>query len=103
MPRPQKLPDDDVADRLKKLPLWTRAGDKLRREYKFADFVTAFGFMAQGALHAERLNHHPEWSNVYDKVVVELQTHDAGGITVLDFELAGRMESIADALLDVDR
>ena len=100
MPRPQKLKDDDVALRLQGLPQWTRAGDKLRRTYKFADFPTAFGFMTHVALHAERLNHHPEWSNVYSQVTVELQTHDAGGITVLDFELAGRMESIAEALLD---
>ena len=70
------------------LPGWELADGKLRREFVFQDFVTAFGFMSQVALVAEKMDHHPEWSNVYNRVVVELQTHDAGGLTDLDFELA---------------
>lgn len=74
---------------------WTLAGGKLHREYRFADFVEAFGFMASAALVAERLDHHPEWSNVWSTVVVDLTTHDAGGITAKDFELAAAMEHLA--------
>jgi 4a-hydroxytetrahydrobiopterin dehydratase len=57
--------------------------------------VEAFGFMTSAALEAERMNHHPEWFNVYNRVVVDLTTHDAGGITDLDFQLAARMEELA--------
>jgi len=99
MPRPQRLTDEQIEERLQDLAPWALVGGKLHREYKFADFVAAFGFMAQAALHAERLNHHPEWSNVWASVVVDLTTHDAGGVSVLDFELAGRMETIAATLL----
>ncbi len=70
-------------------------GDKLARSFRFSDFVAAFGFMSQAALVAERMNHHPEWSNVYNRVDVELTTHDAAGLTRLDFELAAAMSSIA--------
>jgi 4a-hydroxytetrahydrobiopterin dehydratase len=90
-----KLSDSDVAARLKDLPQWTLAGGKLHREYKFADFVAAFGFMASCALVAERMNHHPEWFNVYSKVVVDLATHDVGGISAKDFELAAAMDKLA--------
>jgi 4a-hydroxytetrahydrobiopterin dehydratase len=76
-------------------PGWTRAGDKLTRTFEFADFVAAFGWMASVALVAERMNHHPEWFNVYRTVKVELATHDAGGITALDFELARAMSELA--------
>ncbi len=61
----------------------------------FPDFVAAFGFMTQAAIHAQVMDHHPEWCNVYRKVDVRLTTHSAGGITGLDFELAARMESAA--------
>jgi len=90
-----KLSDSDVAARLKDLPQWTLAGGKLHREYKFADFVAAFGFMASCALVAERMNHHPEWFNVYNKVVVDLATHDVAGISAKDFELAAAMDKLA--------
>ena len=74
---------------------WQLRNDKLYRQFLFADFVTAFGFMAQAALIAERMNHHPEWSNVYATVEVELTTHDANGISELDFELAQAMNALA--------
>lgn len=103
MPRPEKLPDADVQDRLKRLPGWSLKDGKLHRELRFDGFPRAFAFMSAAALHAERMNHHPEWTNVYDRVVVDLVTHDAGGITILDFELAGRMEDLADALIEKRR
>ncbi len=76
---------------LAKLPDWrfedTRGG-VITRDYQFADFTAAFGFMTQLALVAERMNHHPEWSNVYSRVSITLTTHDAGGVTTNDIELA---------------
>ena len=89
-----KLSNDDIAAALNDLPGWTLANEKLRREFKFASFVEAFGFMTSAAIEAEKMNHHPEWFNVYNKVVVELTTHDAGGITKLDFELARKMDRL---------
>ena len=88
MSRPPKLSDPEIRIRLQTLPDWELADGKLRREFVFRDFVAAFGFMSQVALTAEKMDHHPEWSNIYNRVVVELQTHDAGGLTALDFELA---------------
>lgn len=67
---------------------WCIKEDKLYREFKFANFVAAFGFMTQVAMLAERANHHPEWFNVYNKVAISLTTHDAGGISERDFKLA---------------
>src|SRR5437868_4625680 len=90
-----KLDDADIAARLRALPAWSLAAGKLHRDYRFADFVTAFGFMASAALAAEAMNHHPEWFNVYGTVRVDLTTHDAGGLTANDFELATRMEALA--------
>jgi 4a-hydroxytetrahydrobiopterin dehydratase len=90
-----KLDPDQVTQQLAGLAGWGLSEGKLHREYKFADFVTAFGFMASAALVAERMNHHPEWSNVWNRVVIDLTTHDAGGITARDFELASAMERLA--------
>jgi 4a-hydroxytetrahydrobiopterin dehydratase len=92
-----RLGSDEIAHRLRELPSWTVENGKLHREYRFADFVTAFGFMARAALIAEKLNHHPVWFNVYNKVVVDLTTHDAGGISATDFELATTMEKLSVA------
>jgi 4a-hydroxytetrahydrobiopterin dehydratase len=75
---------------------WEQQADRLRRTFRFPDFVTAFGFMTEVALIAERMNHHPEWFNVYGTVRVELSTHDAGGLTELDFELARAMSELAE-------
>jgi 4a-hydroxytetrahydrobiopterin dehydratase len=74
---------------------WTIENGKLRREFRFDDFVSAFAFMSACALVAERMNHHPEWFNVYGRVTVDLTTHDAGGLTALDFELAATMNAHA--------
>jgi 4a-hydroxytetrahydrobiopterin dehydratase len=94
MARPAKLTEDEIRARLERVPAWTRSGDRIRRELRFADFGAAFGFMARLALAAEKLDHHPEWSNVYDRVTIELSTHDAGGLTALDFELAAAADRI---------
>lgn len=90
MTRPRKLDDADVAAGLSGLPGWSLAEGKLHREVRFADFQEAFAFMARMALVSESLNHHPEWFNVWNRVVIDLNTHDAGGLTDLDFEWAKR-------------
>lgn len=90
-----KLATDEVAQRLGELTGWSLEAGKLHRNYIFADFVEAFGFMTRVALVAERLNHHPEWRNVWNTVTVDLVTHDAGGITETDFALAAAMERLA--------
>lgn len=96
MPETRKLSDEEFTRQLGALPGWTLAGGKLHREFKFADFVAAFGFMARAALVAEKMNHHPEWSNVYNRVVVDLTTHDAGGVSERDFKLASAMNALAE-------
>jgi 4a-hydroxytetrahydrobiopterin dehydratase len=83
-----KLTEAEIAAALPNVPGWTRNGDGIERQYKFADFTQAFGFMARVALLAEKADHHPEWSNVYNKVDIRLTTHDAGGISARDFALA---------------
>lgn len=90
-----KLSGAEIGQRLEELGEWKVAGEKLHREFLFADFSEAFGFMARVALAAEAMGHHPEWSNVWNRVVVDLCTHDAGGITASDFELAKKMEQIS--------
>jgi 4a-hydroxytetrahydrobiopterin dehydratase len=94
MPRPV-LGQGELERALGELPGWTLAGGKLHREYRFADFNAAFGFMTRVALEAERMNHHPEWSNVWNRVVVDLVTHDSGGVTASDLALAKKMEQLA--------
>lgn len=94
-PRPVKLNETEIATALSKLPDWRLQGGKLHREYKFADFVAAFGFMTGAALVAQALDHHPEWFNVWNTVRVDLATHDAGGVTALDLKLAQSMEELA--------
>ena len=95
MARPSKHPEAEVASRLAAVPGWSVKGGKLHRELAFADFAQAFAFMTDVAREAEALQHHPEWLNVYNRVVIDLTTHDAGGITTLDFELARRAEDLA--------
>ena len=90
-----KLSDDEVQARLAAHPRWSLEDGKLHRALAFADFVQAFGFMAQVALAAERLDHHPEWRNVYGRVVIDLTTHDAGGLTPRDFALAAVIDRLA--------
>jgi 4a-hydroxytetrahydrobiopterin dehydratase len=89
-----KLTDDAVKARMKGLKGWELAGGKLHRELKFKDFVEAWGFMTRAAIVAQEMNHHPEWFNVYNRVVIDLATHDVGGISEKDFELAGKMEGL---------
>ena len=91
----EKLTQEEISSGLDGLAGWSLSNDKLRREFKFANFSEAFGFMTSSAIEAEKMNHHPEWFNVYNKVVVDLTTHDAGGITDLDFELARKMNDLA--------
>jgi|SRR5580658_635484 4a-hydroxytetrahydrobiopterin dehydratase len=89
-----KLSESEIQSALRDLNGWTVVNAKLHREYKFADFIHAFGFMASAALVAEAMGHHPEWFNVYNRVTVDLTTHDAGGITAKDMELAGKMDAL---------
>lgn len=95
MARPKALDQDRLAEAVAGLDGWTVVDGKLRKEYQFGDFVEAFSFMTAAALCAERKNHHPEWFNVYRTVRVDLMTHDAGGITELDLELAREMDALA--------
>jgi 4a-hydroxytetrahydrobiopterin dehydratase len=97
--RPARLDDAAVTHALATLSSWTLRGGKLHRELRFASFAEAFGFMSSMALVSEAMNHHPEWSNVYDRVAIDLSTHDAGGVTELDVQWAAR----ADELLRASR
>jgi 4a-hydroxytetrahydrobiopterin dehydratase len=93
-----KLTDPQIASGLTSIPSWVVLQGKLHREYKFPDFAHAFGFMATAAPLIEKMNHHPEWFNVYNRVTVDLSTHDAGGITQKDLDLAAVLEAIAKKL-----
>jgi 4a-hydroxytetrahydrobiopterin dehydratase len=90
----KKLDKDEVTARLTTLRGWSIANGKLHKEYQFKSFVQAFGFMSSVALVAEQLNHHPEWFNVYNKVIIDLTTHDAGGISQRDFEFATKVDQL---------
>ena len=91
--RPQPLTKTELTAGLAGLPEWRIEDGHLRRELKFADFDAAFAFMGRVAEHARRLDHHPEWSNSYAKVEIELFTHDVGALTRLDLELARAIEA----------
>ena len=91
----KKLSDAQIQANLEQLDGWTIEGGKLHKEFQFDTFITAFGFMAQLALVAESLNHHPEWFNVYNRVTIDLTTHDAGGISELDFQWAKQADAIS--------
>jgi 4a-hydroxytetrahydrobiopterin dehydratase len=91
----KKLSDAEIQENLGQLNGWTVEDGKLHKEYQFDTFVTAFGFMTQLALVAESMNHHPEWFNVYNRVTIDLMTHDAGGISELDFQWAQQADSIS--------
>jgi len=97
--RPEKLNEAERATALPELELrgWRHdpARDAIAKSYRFADFVQAFGWMTKVALSAEKLDHHPEWRNVYNRVDVVLTTHDAGGLTALDLQMAERMDALA--------
>ena len=87
-----KLTETEIAAAMPGIPGWTRVADAIERRYRFADFTHAFAFMARVALLAEKADHHPEWSNVYDKVDIRLTTHDAGGLSARDFTLAAAID-----------
>jgi 4a-hydroxytetrahydrobiopterin dehydratase len=93
-----KLNNEELETVLQTLPGWAIKDGKLHREYKFADFPYAIGFMTIAAIGIEKMNHHPEWFNVYNRVRVYLTTHDSGGITQKDADLAQMLEQIAQKL-----
>lgn len=84
----------EIAAGLAALPGWTLTEGKLRREFTFPDFTRAFGFMTSVALIAESMDHHPEWSNVYNRVTIALMTHSLGGISPLDLDFARRVSAL---------
>ena len=86
--RYKKLSGSELDDMVKNLAGWELKDGKLQKSFKFSNFVEAFGFMTKIALEAEKINHHPEWSNVYNTVAVKLSTHDTDGITDYDIKLA---------------
>lgn len=90
--RPEKSSPQEIADFLSAHPHWKLTDGKIFREFVFKDFAQAFAFMQRVAVIAEEMDHHPEWSNVYNKVAIALTTHDARGITTLDFTLAGKID-----------
>jgi len=94
----QRLSESELQSAVNGLPGWRIDQGKLHREYKFADFVHAFGFMATAALAIEKMGHHPEWFNVYNRVAVHLTTHDAQGITQKDVDLAKLLDETARRL-----
>ena len=91
----QKLSEAEVRARLSEIQGWQLVDAKLQKTFTFGSFVQAFGFMSSVALLAEAMNHHPEWSNVYSRVTIALNTHDVSGISELDFALAKKIEGIA--------
>ena len=94
----RKLSEYEASAHLAEVPGWSIRDGKLHRAIEFRDFVEAFGFMAQVALVAERMDHHPEWSNVYQKVRIDLVTHSVGGVSALDLKLAATLEELASRL-----
>jgi 4a-hydroxytetrahydrobiopterin dehydratase len=93
--RPARLPQGEVERRVAALPAWSLHRGRLHREFVFRDFAAAWAFMTEVAREAEALGHHPDWSNTYNRVTVDLVTHDAGGITELDFRLAAAIQALA--------
>jgi 4a-hydroxytetrahydrobiopterin dehydratase len=91
-----KLTGQEIAAEVKKLKGWSIEKGNLHRIFEFRDFGQAFGFMTRVALAAEVMGHHPDWSNAWNKVVIDLSTHSAGGLTRNDFELAGKIQEITE-------
>ena len=89
-----KLLQTDIDEELKSLPGWSVVNEKLHKEFQFDSFNQAFGFMTRAAMEIEKMNHHPEWFNVYNKITIELTTHDTGGITKNDVNLAKILNSL---------
>jgi len=93
MARPERLDEAQIELALHDLPGWRFRDNALHRELRFDDFISAFGFMSAMALVSQTIDHHPEWRNVYNRLEIVLNTHDAGGVTVLDLEWARRAEA----------
>lgn len=94
MSRPTRLDESAVQERMQQLKHWKVREGRLCREVKFEDFREAFGFMSRMAMFAEKLDHHPDWSNVYNRVSIRLNTHDVDGLTELDFRFAAEVDRI---------
>ncbi|MEM6794901.1 MAG: 4a-hydroxytetrahydrobiopterin dehydratase [Acidobacteriota bacterium] len=90
-----KLDSAAIEEELAKLTGWELRDGKIHKDYSFADFSEAFGFMTRAALAAEAMQHHPEWFNVWNRVSVDLNTHDVGGLSNYDFELAAKFDALA--------
>ena len=97
MARDAVLSDDELSERLAAHPAWSILDGKLHRELQFTGFVQAFGFMTQVALAAEKLDHHPDWSNSWNRVVIDITNHASGGLTTRCFRLAAAIDDAADA------
>ncbi len=89
-----RLSQMDIDEQLKNLPGWSVVNEKLHKEFQFESFNQAFGFMTRAAMEIEKMNHHPEWFNVYNRITIDLTTHDAGGITKNDVNLAKILNSL---------
>jgi len=89
-----RLSPEKISEELKNMPGWSIKDEKLHRDFEFESFNQAFGFMTRAAMEIEKMNHHPEWFNVYNRLTVDLMTHDAGGITQNDVELAKILNSL---------
>jgi 4a-hydroxytetrahydrobiopterin dehydratase len=97
MPERRRLTPDEIGKHLKELDGWTVENDKLHKQFEFGSFVQAFSFMTAGALIAEKMDHHPEWCNVYNRVVIDLTTHDLGGISPFDIDFATALDAVFDS------
>lgn len=93
-----RLSSEEIDQSLRQVQGWQVVNNKLHREYRFTDFIHAFGFMATAAIAIEKMNHHPEWSNTYNRVTIDLTTHDSDGITQNDIDLAQLLDGIAAKL-----
>lgn len=89
-----KLTDKEIESEVNKMPGWKVVNGKLSKSFEFKDFIEAFSFMTRVAMHAEKMNHHPEWFNVYNKVNIDLVTHDLNGISNYDMKLANAIDKI---------
>ena len=93
---PYLLQDEELKELVVKIPGWEINNEQIQREFKFSNFIEAFSFMTKIALICEKYNHHPNWENVYSKVIIRLSTHDLGGITNLDQTLASEINKVFD-------
>lgn len=93
----RKLSDTEIDQKLESLDGWTYTGTAIQTSFEFENFKEAFTLMTRIAFEAEALQHHPEWSNIYNQLEIILSTHDAGGVTEKDFQLAKAIEAIVNA------